>query len=336
MLRWTDDAKKTWSAPRQVLRVPEPVEANGEGRPKLAFGPAGQLYLSYTSPLGKPHTGNIRFVRSLDGGTSFSDPVTLQSDRALTGHRFDSLIVDRAGRVFVAWIDKRDLDAARGGPSLTVARPSTSRSRPTMARPFCPTRVADHACRMLPHCALARCGRTGGGHVAPRVRTEHPRPCAGRAASLRPRGRTGACKYRPVEDRRLPAPRAGARLRRQGTAPPALVQRGRKRAAACCTARPTRRASKDGRSKWAVRKRPTAKSLPAASACSSSGRNMTAAPRASWRGCRATLGQSWRHAALAATGGASDHPHLVQDRGATWLVWNTELDGIVVRPLENV
>jgi hypothetical protein len=36
--------------------------------PQIAFGPQDQLYLSYTQALDKHHSGNIRFIRSLDGG----------------------------------------------------------------------------------------------------------------------------------------------------------------------------------------------------------------------------------------------------------------------------
>lgn len=113
VLQWTADEGRTWSAPQRVLRAPEPIEASGESRPKLAFGPAGQFYLSWTRPLGKPFTGEVRFTRSTDGGRTFSEPQPVHRDRALITHRFDTLLVDREGRLFVAWIDKRDAEAAR-------------------------------------------------------------------------------------------------------------------------------------------------------------------------------------------------------------------------------
>jgi len=113
VLQWTADEGRTWSAPQRVLRTPEPIEASGESRPKLAFGPAGQFYLTWTRPLGKPYTGEIRFARSTDGGRTFSAPQPVHRDRALITHRFDTLLVDRDGRLFVAWIDKRDAEAAR-------------------------------------------------------------------------------------------------------------------------------------------------------------------------------------------------------------------------------
>ena len=107
------DMGQTWSAPVRVQSKPEAISADGENRPKLAFGPQGEMYIAYTKPLEKPYTGEIRFVRSLDGGASFSAPVTVHANRAEITHRFESMIVDQAGRIFIAWIDKRDAIAAK-------------------------------------------------------------------------------------------------------------------------------------------------------------------------------------------------------------------------------
>ncbi|MBS0308646.1 MAG: exo-alpha-sialidase [Proteobacteria bacterium] len=112
VLQKSADGGKTWSAPQRIQSEPEAVSAEGENRPKLAIGSKGEIYVSYTKPLAKPYTGEIRFVRSLDGGRSFSPPITVHTNRDLITHRFDSMIVDRSGRIYVAWIDKRDLEAA--------------------------------------------------------------------------------------------------------------------------------------------------------------------------------------------------------------------------------
>ena len=61
VLSWTADHGKTWTRAASVLAEPEAVEANGEGRPKIAFGPGDDVYLTFTRPLEQPHTGYIRF-----------------------------------------------------------------------------------------------------------------------------------------------------------------------------------------------------------------------------------------------------------------------------------
>lgn len=119
-LRHSDDLGRTLSPPQPVNASPEPIYAEGENRPKLAIGPHGELYVSWSQPRAKPWTGYVRFARSLDGGAHFSTPVTVHHDRAEITHRFDALAVDGHGRVVLAWIDKRDQAAAEaaGKPYL--------------------------------------------------------------------------------------------------------------------------------------------------------------------------------------------------------------------------
>ncbi|HEX2851979.1 MAG TPA: sialidase family protein [Opitutaceae bacterium] len=106
------DRGKTWSQPVRVNAVLEETDPGGDARPKIALGPGGELFVTWTKPYAKPHTGAIRFARSLDGGKTFSAPVTVHTDAAETTHRFDNMAVNKKGQLFVTWIDKRDGIAA--------------------------------------------------------------------------------------------------------------------------------------------------------------------------------------------------------------------------------
>jgi hypothetical protein len=112
VLQRSDDNGASWQAPVRVNAAPEPVAAEGENRPKLAFGPKGEIYVTWTSPTSAKFTGDIRFARSLDGGRTWSAPTVVHHDRQVITHRFESLIVDPKGRLWVAWVDKRDLKIA--------------------------------------------------------------------------------------------------------------------------------------------------------------------------------------------------------------------------------
>jgi hypothetical protein len=112
LLRHSADDGRTFSAPAAVNPVAEPIYAEGENRPKLAFGPHGEIYVSWSQPRAKPWTGFVRFARSLDHGVHFSTPMTVHRDREEITHRFDSLAVDGKGRIVIAWVDKRDQEAA--------------------------------------------------------------------------------------------------------------------------------------------------------------------------------------------------------------------------------
>lgn len=121
--RRSDDMGRTFAVSTIVNPTGEPIYAEGENRPKIALGPKGELYVTWSQPRKLPWTGFVRFSRSLDGGAHFDTPTTVHADRAEITHRFDSLAVDGKGNIVVAWIDKRDVEAAKktGKPYLGAA-----------------------------------------------------------------------------------------------------------------------------------------------------------------------------------------------------------------------
>ena len=114
------DEGRQWSAPRALDTGGDKPVADGENRPKLAFGPTGQAVISYTVALARPYTGQIRMLRSDDGGRSFSPPFTVHQDRQIITHRFESLAFDGQGTLHTLWVDKRD--AAAAAAALPQAR----------------------------------------------------------------------------------------------------------------------------------------------------------------------------------------------------------------------
>lgn len=117
---WVDashDLGETFSKPVQVNPTIQNIGADGDARPKIAIGPEGNIYLTWTESLKKPFSGYIWFSRSIDAGKTFETPIIVHQDRAEITHRFDSLNVsqygDAKGSVTVTWVDKRDLIAAK-------------------------------------------------------------------------------------------------------------------------------------------------------------------------------------------------------------------------------
>ena len=102
------DLGKTFSSPVPVNTKPEKIYTNGENRPKLAFGKESQIFVSWTRKSQGRFTGDIRFSRSVNGGHSFSQPITINDDGLKTSHRFDALHVTESGNIFISWLDKRD------------------------------------------------------------------------------------------------------------------------------------------------------------------------------------------------------------------------------------
>lgn len=167
LLRFSDDVGKTYSPDVAVNAAPEAIAANGENRPKLAFGPGGSVLVSWTRPGSKPFTGDIRFARSNDG-LAFDAPVTVHQNRQEITHRFESMTADASGHVQIVWIDKRDGEAARAagqayrGAAIygVVSRDGGRRFQPEQ-------RIADHSCE----CCRIALGRDKDG--APLVMWRH-------------------------------------------------------------------------------------------------------------------------------------------------------------------
>lgn len=183
------DQGRNWSAPRVLDTGSDKVAADGENRPKLVFGPTGPsgaqgwVVITYTEPLSRPYTGQIRMLRSEDGGRSFSTPFTVHRDRQLITHRFESVAFDAKGTLHTLWVDKRDLEARIAAAPAPADAPSGA-GRGRAARPkvdyrgaaiyrnestdggktFGPDlKLADHSCEC---CRIALAPSPDGGLVA--------------------------------------------------------------------------------------------------------------------------------------------------------------------------
>jgi len=107
------DKGVTFNAPVAVNRVPELIYDDGENRPKIVLGDNNKLFVSWTHKTPGRYSGDVRFARSLNGGKTFDMPTTVNSDKALIGHRFDAMTIDGQGRIYLVWIDKRDQQQAK-------------------------------------------------------------------------------------------------------------------------------------------------------------------------------------------------------------------------------
>ena len=169
-VRQSHDDGATLSAPSIVNAQAEPIYASGENRPKIAFGPHDEIYVSWSQPRAKPWTGFVRFARSLDHGAHFSAPLTVHQDRAEITHDFDALAVDGSGRILLAWIDRRDEAAAvaQGKPYLGAAVYYNWSA--DGGATFGPERkLVDQSCE----CCRIALARTADGHVAAFFRAIH-------------------------------------------------------------------------------------------------------------------------------------------------------------------
>jgi hypothetical protein len=121
MLKRSPDGTQ-FSTPVRVNDRPGDGAVRNENPPKIAVGPAGEVYVCWANERER-WKGDIRFARSTDNGFTFSPAISLNSDAGgkATGHAFQSVAVDRTGRVYVAWIDERNKKAGDRGAEIWMA-----------------------------------------------------------------------------------------------------------------------------------------------------------------------------------------------------------------------
>lgn len=126
MLRHSADGK-IFAEPIRVNNVRGDATVRNENPPKVAVGPSGDVYVCWANETAK-WKGDIRFARSTDGGKTFLRALTLNSDAGgpPTGHAFQSIAVNRSGRIFVTWIDERRKKSGDRGAQIWL---STSEDR---------------------------------------------------------------------------------------------------------------------------------------------------------------------------------------------------------------
>ncbi|ULO22828.1 sialidase family protein [Methylocystis sp. SB2] len=100
----SSDNGATFSAPTAIATIGDGViDAHGDARPKIVALKDGTLLATYTTRPDKQMIGTIFTARSTDGGKTFSTPQALLAEG---GQRFDSILVNRKGRIYAGWLDK--------------------------------------------------------------------------------------------------------------------------------------------------------------------------------------------------------------------------------------
>ena len=147
MVSHSEDQGKRFSPAVKVNPQPEFISANGETRPKIVLAKNGNIYISYTQSLDTPYAGNIRFSRSLDGGKSFSAPITVNDNIDPITHRFEAMGINKRGQIYLAWLDKRDAVVAKNkGEKYTGIAVYYAMSDDEGKSFHSNTKVADHSC----------------------------------------------------------------------------------------------------------------------------------------------------------------------------------------------
>lgn len=147
MVSHSDDQGESFSAPVMVNPESEFVAAEGENRPKILVAGNGNIYISWTQSLETPFAGNVRFSRSVDGGKSFSAPLTVNDNHDPFTHRFEAMGINKRGQIYIAWLDKRDAaDANEKGEKYSGISVYYTVSNDEGKSFSANSKAADHSC----------------------------------------------------------------------------------------------------------------------------------------------------------------------------------------------
>jgi len=107
----SSDLGRTFSPPIVVTPEPMNLDWGPDARARIAVDPKGGLIVTFGTFQDKNFNGRAYFARSIDKGASFTRPRPIAADT--TSQRFETAAVDPTGRVFAAWLDKRNVAKAR-------------------------------------------------------------------------------------------------------------------------------------------------------------------------------------------------------------------------------
>jgi hypothetical protein len=115
------DLGRSFSDPVAVNPEPVRLDTGPDERPKIVVDGGGGIHVAYATFKDAAYNGEVFFSRSTDGGASFAPPQQITADTA--SQRFEAIAFDPAGRLFAAWIDKRNASVARsdGKPYVGAA-----------------------------------------------------------------------------------------------------------------------------------------------------------------------------------------------------------------------
>lgn len=109
-------AKSTSGEAARVNRAPGEATAWRGDAPSVAVAKDGAVYVAWTARAGGgAHATTLYVSASRDGGRSFGEPVKVNDDSKPGVHGMHSLAVGDDGRVYVAWLDERNIPEEHGG-----------------------------------------------------------------------------------------------------------------------------------------------------------------------------------------------------------------------------
>ena len=99
-----------------VNRTKMDIDWGPDARPRIVIAPDGEAVVTFAVFQDKRFNGRAYYARSTGGGAAFTEPRPMTADT--TSQRFETAGIDPSGRLFAAWLDKRNV-----AKSIAAGRP---------------------------------------------------------------------------------------------------------------------------------------------------------------------------------------------------------------------
>jgi hypothetical protein len=107
----SQDLGKSFAQVVVVAEHGKSLDAGGDARPQVVADKSGNVFIAYAFFKDSNWNAQVNMVRSVDGGKTFGQPQSIVSDAS--SQRFPSLAITPGGSLFLSWIDKRLVAAAK-------------------------------------------------------------------------------------------------------------------------------------------------------------------------------------------------------------------------------
>jgi hypothetical protein len=107
------DLGKTFSPAIKIAEHGKSLDTGSDARPQIVSDKNGNVFLAYSFFKDSNWNAQINIARSEDGASTFLAPLSLVKDGS--SQRFPSVLIKPDGNIFVSWIDKRLVAAAKQG-----------------------------------------------------------------------------------------------------------------------------------------------------------------------------------------------------------------------------
>ena len=109
----SSDMGKTFLPAVKIAEHGKSLDTGSDARPQIVANQRGHVFLAYAFFKDSNWNAQINTARSEDGGNSFTAPISLVNDGS--SQRFPSVLIKPDNSIFISWIDKRLVAAAKQG-----------------------------------------------------------------------------------------------------------------------------------------------------------------------------------------------------------------------------